>query len=271
MAEPAEFEAAIGHVTTRAGGFFPGEGARVRGRPLHVHVEDRGWFDLYLLSLTGRQFSPAAIEMLEAVWTYTSYADPRIWNNRVAALAGSAQASPGLAIGAAIAVSDAHIYGLGPILECHDFLSAHAHADSAALEAAVRAHRQRGHRFGGYGRPIVAEDERIAPLMARAEALGLANGPAVRTAFRIEQTLAAIGLPLKMNYGAMVAAFCVDLGLERSACAAYVATLFLGGMPAVWKEAFDQPSGLLFPIPVSMIEYDGELPRRWGLPQPNQR
>lgn len=270
MTDPDDFEAAIGHVRTHAGGFFPGQGARVRGRPLHEHCQARGWFDLYLLSLTGRQFEAAAIEMLETVWTYTSYADPRIWNNRIAALAGSAHASPGLAIGAAIAASDAHIYGLGPIMECYDFLAAHAHDDDAGFTEAVRSHRRQGLRFGGYGRPIVAEDERIGPLMARARVLGLADGPAVGAAFRLEQILATEGLPLRMNYGALVAAFCLDLGLNRSACAAYVATLFLGGMPAVWTEARDQPTGLLFPTPVSAIRYDGQMPRKWAHSQANQ-
>jgi len=270
MTEPHDFEAAIGHIHTRAGGFFPGEGARVRGRPLHDHARNRGWFDLYLFALTGQQFSAAAIEMLEAIWTYTSYADPRIWNNRVATLAGSAHASPALAIGAAVAVSDAHLYGLGPVLEAYDFLSKHATADDAGLQAAAAAHRQGGHRFGGYGRPIVAEDERIAPTLARARALGLADGIAITAAFRLERTLAAIGLPLQLNYGAIVAAFCVDLGLDRSACEAYVSTIFLGGMPAVWKEARDQPCGLSFPIPVHSIEYDGQMPREWATPLANQ-
>jgi len=265
-----DFIAAIGQATSCAGGFFPGQGARVRGRPLHEHCAERGWFDLYLLTLTGHPFDAARIEMLETVWTYTSYADPRIWNNRIAALAGSSRASAALAIGAAIAASDAHIYGLGPILECYDFLAAHAHDDATALATAVRDHRSMGKRFGGYGRPIVAEDERIAPLMARAERLGLANGPAVSAAFRLEQTLAAEGLPLKMNYGAMVAAFCLDLGLDRTATMAYVATLFLGGMPPVWKEARDRPTGLLLPLPVNAIEYDGEIPRKWAASQTNQ-
>jgi len=270
MSAADAFIEAIGGVSSAAGGFFPGQGARVRGRPLHSHCAERGWFDLYLLALTGRQFSPEAIEMLETVCTYTSYSDPRIWNNRIAALAGSSRASPALAIGAAIAASDAHIYGLGPVMECYDFLVAHARKDDAGLGQAVREHRARQLRFGGYGRPIIAEDERIAPLMVRACRLGLADGPAVTAAFRLERILAAEGLPIRMNYGALVAAFCADVGLDRSACAAFTATLFLGGMPPVWKEATDKPTGVLFPIPVSMVEYHGHTPRKWADSQANQ-
>lgn len=254
-----DYAARIGHVRTALGGFFPGEGAQVRGLPLHEHSQDRRWFDLYLFALTGRQFTANEIELLETLWTYTSYPDPRIWNNRVAALAGSSRASASLAIGAAIAVSDAHIYGLGPILEAYDFLASHALDDDVKLAEAIRT----APRLGGYGRPIIAEDERIAPLMARAASLGLSGGPHIAAAFRIERLLAAANRPLKMNYGAPVAAFCLDLGLDREDCASFVATLFLGGMPPVWKEALSDPAGGLLPIPVATVEYEGATPRKW--------
>lgn len=260
---PDDFAARIGQVRTAMGGFFPGVGARVRGRPLHEHCSERRWFDLYLFALTGHQFAENEIELLETLWTYTSYPDPRIWNNRVAALAGASRASASLAIGAAIAVSDAHIYGLGPILEAYDFLAIHAYDNDTQLTASLQMARQKRQRLGGYGRPIIAEDERIAPLMARAKALGLADGPHISTAFRIEQALLAQGRSLKMNYGAPVAAFCLDLGFRRDDCAAFVSTLFLAGMPPIWKEAHENPAGGLFPIPVEAIDYDGRLPRRW--------
>lgn len=260
---PDDFAARIGHVRTAMGGFFPGVGARVRGRPLHEHCSERRWFDLYLFALTGHQFAENEIELLETLWTYTSYPDPRIWNNRVAALAGASRASASLAIGAAIAVSDADIYGLGPGLAAFDFLSAHANADDTALLDAVTAQLRRDRRLGGYGRPVVAEDERIAPLMARAGQLGLADGLHVRTAFRIEAILHAGRWRMRMNYAAMVSAFCLDLGLNRDDYACFAATIFLGGMPSVWKEASQQPAGGLLPIPVDTVRYGGVTARRW--------
>lgn len=260
---PEDFAARIGHVRTAMGGFFPGVGARVRGRPLHEHGSDRRWFDLYLFALTGRQFAENEIELLETLWAYTSYPDPRIWNNRVAALAGASRASASLAIGAAIAVSDADIYGLGPGLAAFDFLSAHAHADDTTLQEAIVKQLRRERRLGGYGRPVVADDERIAPLMARARQLGLAAGPHVRSAFRIEAILHAGRWRMRMNYAALVSAFCLDLGLQRDDYACFAATIFLGGMPAVWKEARQQPAGGLFPIPVATVRYEGTALRRW--------
>ncbi len=261
---PAAFAAAVGMVRSPAGGFLPGRGAVVRGRDLHRYAHDRRWFELYLMALTGRQFAAREVELLETLWTYTSYPDPRIWNNRVAALAGSAGSSAALAIGAAIAVSDAHIYGLGPIMEAFELLSELAPLDDDALLEAVRARLRARRRFGGYGRPIIAEDERIAPLMSRAKALGLADGRHVTAAFRVESALLAAGRPLKINYGAPVAAFCLDLAFTRAQCEAFVATLFLGGMPPVWLEAAaGRVAGALLPIPSSMLEYEGPAARRW--------
>jgi hypothetical protein len=261
--DPQDYIARIGQASSRAGGFYPGEGARVRGQPLHAHCAQRRWFDLFLFALTARQFTPPEIELLETLWTYTSYPDPRIWNNRVAALAGSSRASASLAIGAAIAVSDADIYGMGPCLAAYDLLAAHAPLDDDALAASVTGQLRRERRLGGYGRPVVATDERIAPTMARADALGLANGPHVRTAFRIETLLLAGRWRLHMNYAALVAALCLDLGLAREDYAAYVATIFLAGMPPTWKEASQDAPGGLFPLPTSMIEYEGVIARKW--------
>jgi len=260
---PEDYVERIGHVRTAMGGFFPGTGARVRGRSLHTHCRDLRWFDLYLFALTGREFAPAEVELLETLWTYTSYPDARIWNNRVAALAGSSRASAGLAIGAAIAVSDADIYGMGPCLASYDFLSAHADVDDDALRQAVTVALRRDRRIGGYGRPVVADDERIEPMMARARALGLADGLHVRTAFRIEAILRTGRWRMRMNYAALVTAFCLDMGLTRHEYACFTATIFLAGMPPTWKESSEQMAGGLFPIPVGSVVYDGEISRTW--------
>jgi len=261
---PAAFAAAVGLVRSRAGGFLPGRGAVLRGRDLHQYACDRRWFELYLLALTGRQFAAHEVEMLETLWTYTSYPDPRIWNNRVAALAGSARSSAGLSIGAAIAVSDAHIYGLGPVLEAFDFLSAHVCLDDTALLEAVRNELRSRRRIGGFGRPVVADDERIAPIMERAARLDLGNGPHLDTARRIETLLLAGRWRMRMNYATPVAALCLDLGLSRPQTEAFVATIFLAGMPPVWLEAAtSEVAGTLLPIPCSMLDYQGPAPRRW--------
>ncbi len=262
-AKPEDYEAHIGHVHSTMGGFHPGKEVYVRGLPLHQHWRSGRWFDIYLFALTGRQYNAAETELLETIWTYTSYPDPRIWNNRVAALAGSGHASVALALGAAIAVTDAGLYGIRPTIEAYDFLAAHAGDTDEALLAAIEEELRANRRLAGYGRPIVAEDERIEPLMKRADELGLDGGFHVQAAFRIERMLAAGRWRLKMNYAALVAGFWLDMGMMRHECEALNATAFLAGMPPVWLEARLQAPGLLFPIPLSMVAYEGPAVRSW--------
>ncbi|MCB1954825.1 MAG: hypothetical protein KDG55_04075 [Rhodocyclaceae bacterium] len=259
-----QLAAAVGRAPARAGAFRPGDGAYVRGRRLHEACRDWSWFEVYLLALTGREFAPAEVSLLQTLWTYTSYPDGRIWNNRVAALAGSARSAASLAVGAALAVSDAHIYGAGPFLEAHDFFLAHRDDDDAALLAAVRVQLATKRRVGGYGRPVTAADERIAPILARARALGLDDGHFLQLALRVERLLLAGRWRMQMNYAAPVAALCLDLGLDRMQCEAFASTIFLAGMPAVWIEAARQrPAGSFLPLPSRILSYEGPPPRPW--------
>src|SRR5436309_888547 len=92
-----------GRLRTRMGAAFVGQRAVFRGHDLHADLRDMDWLELYLFGITGRRFTRAQIELLQATWVYTSYPDARLWNNRVAALAGSARSTPALGIGAAIA------------------------------------------------------------------------------------------------------------------------------------------------------------------------
>ncbi len=263
----AKLASAIGVVPARAGAFRPGQGAFVRGLKLHEACRDWSWFDLALLALTGRRFAPAEVSLLQTLCTFTSYPDARIWNNRVAALAGSARAPAALALGAAVAVSDAYLYGGGPILEIYDFLAANAHRDDPSLAEAVHARLRSGRRLAGYGRPITADDERIAPFLEAAATLGLDGGVHLTATQRIGRILDEAQSHLKLNYGAIVAAVCLDLDLDRQSCEAFTATLFLGGMPAVWRDAAqDRPAGGLLPIPSDMLVYDGPPARRWPVP-----
>ena len=165
--------------------------------PLHQHWRSGRWFDIYLFALTGRQYNAAETELLETIWTYTSYPDPRIWNNRVAALAGSGHASVALALGAAIAVTDAGLYGIRPTIEAYDFLAAHAGDTDEALLAAIEEELRANRRLADTGVPLWRR-RRIEPLMKRADELGLDGGFHVQAAFRIERMLAAGRWRLKM-------------------------------------------------------------------------
>src|SRR5450631_935953 len=167
MNGPQLLEQHVGRLITSAGAFFPGERAVFRGHDLHASLKDLDWLELYLFGITGRRYTPQQMKVLHALWTYTSYPDARLWNNRVAALAGTARSTGNLGIAAALAVSEAQIYGWGAALRASEFLTrARIHVDAGEdLKELVRAALESERGIAGYGRPIVSADERIAPMM----------------------------------------------------------------------------------------------------------
>jgi hypothetical protein len=158
MNGPKLLEQYVGKLVTSAGAFFPGERAVFRGHDLHASLKDMDWLELYLFGITGRRFTPQQMKVLHAIWSYTSYPDARLWNNRVAALAGTARSTGSLGIAAALGVSEAQIYGGGVVVRAIEFLTrARIQVDAGEpLAALVRAELKQQRSIGGYGRPIVS-------------------------------------------------------------------------------------------------------------------
>lgn len=265
MNKPQLLEQQVGRLVTRMGAVFPGARAVFRGEDLHVSLKDMDWLELYLFGITGRRFAPQQMRVLHAIWSYTSYPDARLWNNRVAALAGTARSTGSLGIAAALAVSEAQIYGGGVVLRTSEFLGrtrtrVEAGADLAAL---VRAELKQQRGIAGYGRPIASGDERIAPMMALVRSQGLDGGPHLRLAFEVEKILLAGRWRLHMNYAALTAALGADFGLSPREYYFFVIPAFLAGMPPCYLEAAEKPEGLLFPLPCRMLSYEGVTRRRW--------
>src|SRR5450759_3002905 len=164
MNGPRLLEQYVGRLVTRMGAVFPGERAVFRGHDLHASLKDLDWLELYVFGITGRRFIPQQMKVLHALWSYTSYPEARIWNNRVAALAGTARSTGNLGIAAALAVSEAQIYGRGVDMRAIGFLlHAKTRMDAGeGLAELVRTELKQQRGIGGYGRPIVSGDERIA-------------------------------------------------------------------------------------------------------------
>ena len=256
----------VGRLTTRAGAFFPGERVVFRGHDLHKLLEDMDWLELYLFGITGRRFTSQEVKVVQALWSYTSYPDARIWNNRVAALAGNARSTGTLAVAAAQAVSEAMIYGRGIDVRASEFLTrAKILVDGGAdLKELVRTEVKSKRNIAGYGRPLVAQDERIAPVMSLIREKGLDNGAHLKLAFEVEKILLEGRWRMRMNYAALAAALCADMGM--SPVEYYFASFmaFIAGMPPCYLDALKKPEGSLFPLPCRMISYEGVEIRRWN-------
>lgn len=251
---------------TRMGKWFSGERVVYRGQDLHVDLADMDWMELYLYGITGRRFDGKQLRMLNAIWTNTSYPDPRIWNNRVAALAGTARSTATLALGAAVAVSEASIYGQRPSVRAIDFFwrAKKMLDEGQALSGIVAREMERFRGIYGYGRPIAREDERIPHMMRLAQESGFVQGRCVRMAFAVERLLLEGRWRLHMNIAALDAALAADMGLTPREHYLFMAPCFLAGMPPCFEDAQQRAEGAFFPLSCARLVYEGAAQRAWG-------
>ncbi len=256
----------VGLINSRMGKFYPGSHVIFRGCDLHTELKEMDWLELYLFGITGRRFDKAQLRLLHSIWTYTSYPDARIWNNRVAALAGASRSTGALGMAAALAVSEATIYGGGILTRAIDFFirTHHQLAEGADLTDCIRQELDLHRSIAGYGRPLINGDERNAHMLALARELGLDQGDYLHLALEIEQTLLAGRWRMKMNYGGLVAALGADVGLSTREFYLFMFPVFMAGMPPCFIEASDKPEGTVYPTPCSDILYEGQTPRSWG-------
>jgi hypothetical protein len=255
----------VGAFPTRVGGAFPGERAVFRGQDLHGQLKDLSWLELAGLGILGRPLSRPQAQLIDAIWALTSYPDARIWNNRVAALAGTTRSTPNLALSAAHAISEATIYGRRNEHKALAFFwRIHREVQSGvSLPESLHRYQQACGKLPGYGRPLAMHDERIAPTMARAHELGVAHGPHVTLAFEIERCLQAQGRPLQLNLGALVSAFGADFGFSPRQFNLMLFPAFNVGMQPCYLEALEKPPGAVFATPCSGVQYEGVPRRAW--------
>lgn len=250
---------------TSMGAWFPGERVVFRGQDLHADLGDMAWMELYLYSITGRRFSKTQLKVLNAIWTYTSFPDPRLWNNRVAALAGTARSTGVLGISAAIAVSEASIYGRRPGIRAIDFLIRIKNKleQGADLKTLITCELKKYRRIFGYGRPITREDERILPLRKLLEETGLAQGPYILLAFEVEKTLLEGERRVHMNIASLYAAVAADFGFTAREYYLFMIPCFIAGMLPCFIDTMEKPEGLFFPLRCERINYEGAVRRQW--------
>lgn len=266
MSGPERLLEAEDHWVTRMGAWFPGERVVFRGQDLHADLKDMSWMELYLFSITGRRFTAAQLKVLNAIWTYTSFPEPRLWNNRVAALAGTARSTGALGIAAAVAVSEASIYGRRPDIRAIDFLQrAKQRLDAGETLIEVIEEELRRYRgISGYGRPITRTDERIPPMQALLRETGIDRGAYVRLASDIEVVLHEGRWRWQMNIAGLCAAITADMGFTPREHYLFLIPCFVAGMLPCSIEASSKPEGTFFPLRCERLVYEGRPLRRWG-------
>ncbi len=264
---------------TDMGGWFPGERVVLRGQDMFSELKDLTWMGQLMLGICGRQFDEKQVQLFDGIWRIsTSFPDPRLWNNRIAALAVSARSTSNLGVSAGLAVSEATIYGHRPLLATMKFLCSTQEllerGEPLASILIERLNIQVNGRPGsgknrqvakipGFGRPITKQDERVIPLLEFAETLGFSDGVYVRLANDIESMLQSFGHNLRMNISMLMGAMCADQGLTPRQYYHYITLCFSAGIMFCARDAEKKPEGSFFPHRCECIDYQGPGMRDW--------
>ena len=251
---------------TSMGAWFAGDKVIFRGKNLHTELKDMEWMELYLYGITGRRFSKAQMKVFHAMWTYTSYPEPRLWNNRVTALAGTVRSTPTLALSAATAVSEASIYGHRPNARAIDyFIRTQKKLDQGhQLIDCIKDEFKKYRNIYGFGRPLNREDERNPHFLSLLKELGLDKGPHLKIALETDELLRSGRWRMQVNITGLDAAVSADMGLSPREHHLFSTFCFAAGMPPCYLDAREKPEGAFFPVRCDRIEYSGVKKRTWA-------
>lgn len=239
-----------------------------RDKSLHGELLESNYIALLAYGVTGRYPSPEETAVIQGLFVATSYPEWRIWNNRIAALAGTVRSSPGLALGAAIAVSEAALYGGGPHVRLYDYLTqVRARLEAGELLADIVAKSvASGERLAGFGRPVAPDkvDERIAPLKELWDRRGPEKSYFVPLVFDIEVELVKrCRSPIRMNAASVYVSTLMDLGFSREEVSTLLSAVFLAGMNPCYMAASAGPENDLCSMNLDQLTYEGPAPRKW--------
>lgn len=251
---------------TAMGAWFPEGRVVLRGRDVLNDLGHRRWMELFVFGITSRE-SPRLARLIEGIWAIScSYPEPRIWNNRVAALAGTVRSTGVLAVSSAIAVTEATLYGLRPIKGAMDFFyrADRKLRSGATLNEIVKEELREYRVVSGFGRPIVSADERIAPLLRFAQSLDADGGHYVQLAFQVHDLLKNSRYKYQINVAALAAAILADQGLSTDELYHLATLAFVAGMFPCYIDTRSKSEGSFFPLRTSRIDYRGAPQRRWG-------
>ncbi|MEJ2442991.1 MAG: hypothetical protein P8Y42_05960 [Exilibacterium sp.] len=278
-ATPPPLERFEKHWVTDLGCWYPGEKVIFRGKDLFDDLKEFAWMELLLFGITRREPTATQVQLFSGIWAIcTSFPDPRLWNNRIGALAGTARSTVALGLSAGIATSEAIVYGYRPLIAAMDFLCKtlskieQGEALDDILTIALNktnpgrpgsGKNRQVARVPGFGRPLTSSDERIKPLMALAKKLQLHRGKHVSLAHNINHFFQSNGSPLRMNIASLMGALAADQGLSAREYYHYVTLCFSIGILLCAIDAQQKPEGAFFPLSCARIKYQGPSQRHW--------
>lgn len=188
---------------------------RLRDKWLFAEVAGRGSFtQAAVYAITGVEVSAAEAAMLDEYGTINLNIDPRVWplavTRRVAGRGGGYM--PAVVAGLSM-MGSRYLAGV-PAGECARLLrrARAAEAEGVPVEVFLDGILAAGERFGGFGRPVVGPDERVAVTKGILARYGRDGLPYASLLGRIEDHLLA-RKGLRSNSAAWCAAILGDLGI----------------------------------------------------------
>jgi citrate synthase len=188
----------------------------------------------FLFCATGRWFDATRARVLEKLWICTGYPDSRLWCNRIAGYLGSARVDPGLALSAALAASNSTAYGFCAMKDAFA-VQCEIPEGLGERENWLSTQLARRRILHGYGRPVAAEDERLAVVYATLAHHEMRAGAALKRAYWLGKRL-HLAKGIGMNVSAAWAAVAMDFGMSQQEYEAFMLLMFSPGYIAVYTD-----------------------------------
>lgn len=251
-----------GKIKSKKGGWIIGEGVFVHGYNLLSDiVGKKSFFELVILNATGRLPTKQLAYWVESVYSCLSWPDPRIWCNRVGALAGTNGCSPVSASFSGVLSSDSKSYGVYPLLEGVKFIQKSlidykkGHSILECIEKNSLFIKGKP-AIVGYARPIAKGDERIEAMERVTIECGFEYGDHLLLAYDVERFLID-KYDEAMNINGFVSAFMSDQNFSAIEIYRIFSSLVFSGVVACYVDAKDKDPGFFSPFRVEDIEYIG--------------
>jgi len=251
-----------GHIVSSRGGWKIGSGVQNCGYDMmNDLVGKASYMQVVILNATGRLPSKALADWVEAIHICLSWPDPRIWCNRIGALAGSSRTSGVAASCLGVLAAESTSYGIKPLISGVEFIE-FAYAQIAQgtpvedfISTETKKHGGKPHLMG-YARPIAKGDERIPAMEKVTEQLGFPIGQHLSLAYKIESILNN-KFDESMNINGYVSAFLADQGLSAIEVYRIFSAVVLSGVTACYADTADRIEGSFAPLKTTDVIYKG--------------
>lgn len=259
-----------GKIRNTKGGWILGEAIYNHGFSMMDElVGHTSYFQVLILNITGRLPEKNISDWTEASFICLSWPDPRIWCNKIGALAGTSRTSSTAAVSAGTLAADSRMYASGAMLEGAEFIISALNAKNngtsthsiVQTELARKSHKATSKAaIMGYARPLATGDERVVAMERVRNALNFPIGPHLRLAFEIENLLMDTHNEC-MNILGYCAAFMADQGFTATEITRIYSLWVSSGIHACYAEYCDRPPGTFLPLRCDDIDYQGKAPR----------